>query len=262
MLTPEQIERRKGKLTASRVACLMTGNAEAILQLWKELVGEAVPEDLSDNWAVQLGACTEELALNWFERKNRMIVSGRGVVIQSAKLHFAAATLDGWIEELRAPIEAKHCGGREPIETICHRYWPQAAWQMFCTEADQCLLSIIQGAAEPIIEVLERDESYTAELIARAKEFWRFVEGREPPVDIDLPAVPPPAVKEYDMTGNNEWASQANEWLETIEAAQRNDDAKAILKKMVPDDAKKCFGYGVIVSRNRAGHLSLREAKE
>jgi len=262
MLTPEQIEKRRNKLTASRVGVLMRGDAAGILQLWKELVGEALPQDLSDNWAVQLGTCTEQLQLDWFERKNRMPVVGRGTFIQSSKLHFAGSTIDGWVEELKAPIEAKHCGGREPIETICHRYWPQAAWQMFCCEADQCLLSIIQGAAEPVIETLERDESYMAELIARAKEFWRFVEAREPPVDIDLPAIPPPAVKEYDMTGNNRWGEFAHQWLTTREAYGQCADAQGILKEMVPEDAKKCFGHGVQITRDRAGRLSLREFKD
>jgi len=262
MLTPEQIEKRRNKLTASRVGVLMRGDAAGILQLWKELVGEAFPEDLSDNWAVQLGSSTEKLQLDWFERKNRMPVVGRGTFIQSSKLHFAGSTIDGWVEELKAPIEAKHCGGREPIETICHRYWPQAAWQMFCCEADQCLLSIIQGAAEPVIETLERDESYTAELIARAKEFWRFVEAREPPVDIDLPAIPPPAVKEYDMSDSNVWGNHASIWRDTREAAQSNADAAKILKSLVPDDARRAFGRGVVVTRDRAGRLSLREAKE
>jgi hypothetical protein len=55
MLTPEQIARRKGKLTASRVAVLMTGDAEKIIQLWEEMLGQREPEDLSGVWAVRLG---------------------------------------------------------------------------------------------------------------------------------------------------------------------------------------------------------------
>jgi len=34
MLSPEQIEARRGKLTASRVACLMNGDEQAVYNLW------------------------------------------------------------------------------------------------------------------------------------------------------------------------------------------------------------------------------------
>ena len=35
-----------------------------------------------------------------------------------------------------------------------------------------------------------------------------------------------------------------------------------ILKSLVPSDAKKCFGYDVQITRDRAGRLSLRELQE
>ena len=61
-LTQAQLAARDGKLTASRVACLMTGDAERIYALWLEMVGDPSfePEDLSDVWPVQLGSVTEE----------------------------------------------------------------------------------------------------------------------------------------------------------------------------------------------------------
>lgn len=99
MLTSTQIEARKGKLTASRIACLMTGDAEKILRLYREMRGEQPEEDLSDVWAVQLGSATEQLNLDWYERKNRTPVIRRGEVIISAQHDWAACTLDGWIEE-------------------------------------------------------------------------------------------------------------------------------------------------------------------
>src|SRR4029077_7712576 len=80
VLSPAQIEARKGKLTASRVAALMTGDAEKILRLYREMIGEAVEEDLSDVWAVQLGAATESLNLDWYEMR-RNPLSRRGEVV-------------------------------------------------------------------------------------------------------------------------------------------------------------------------------------
>ena len=71
---------RKGKLTASRIACLMTGNAAAIMQLYLEMIGEGEPEDLSAVWPVRLGEATEALNLEWFERRNT-ILSRHGEVV-------------------------------------------------------------------------------------------------------------------------------------------------------------------------------------
>jgi hypothetical protein len=133
---------------------------------------------------------------------------------------------------------------------------------MFVTEAEQCALSVIMGASEPILEFIPRDQPYIDEMIARAKQFMTFVERGEPPVVLD--PVPPPAdaKKIYDMTGNNEWAHHGTEWLETRVAAKRNADAAAILKNMVPADAKKCVGHSIQITRDRANRLSLREAAE
>jgi hypothetical protein len=99
MLSPAQIEARKGKLTASRVACLMTGDATEIMRLYLEMIGEERPENLSDVWPVQLGSATEQLNLDWFERKNRMPVTRRGEVVVHPDYPWAACTLDGWIDD-------------------------------------------------------------------------------------------------------------------------------------------------------------------
>lgn len=262
MLTPAQIKARTGKLTASRIACLMTGDAEKILQLYHEMIGEAVPEDLSRIWAVQLGECTEQLNINWFEYKERMIVSRRGEVMVHPLLPWAAATLDGWIDELKCPIECKHSSGREPAEILIERYSPQVQWQMVVTGATQCAFSVIFGAAEPVVDFLERDADYADEMVARGAQFMEFVERRIPPVV--LPPVPAPIIadKAYDMTGDNEWTTWAVTWSDTRMAARDNEAAGKILKSLVPPDAKKAHGAGVQITRNRAGHLSLREITE
>jgi YqaJ-like viral recombinase domain len=100
MLSSEQIEARKGKLTASRIACLMTGDAVAIDRLYREMIGEEQPEDLSGIWPVQLGTATEQLNLDWYERKNRTPVTRRGEVVVHPEYSWAACTLDGWVDDV------------------------------------------------------------------------------------------------------------------------------------------------------------------
>jgi predicted phage-related endonuclease len=262
MLTQQQLDARAGKLTASRIGCLMQGDAEKVLRLYKEMIGEEQPEDLSRVWSVQLGIATEALQLDWFERKNKLIVTCRGEVIVHPNHPWAAATLDGSVnvnDGLNYPIEAKHVGGREPLEVVIDRYQPQMQWQMFVTGARQCALSVIVGANEPVVEYIERADDYIAEMVRRGEQFMRCVEARRPPVT--LPPVPAPvdASKIYDMLTNNTWAAFAPVWLNSAQAKKINEDAEKTLKSIVPPDAVKCFGHGVKITRDRAGRLSLRE---
>jgi hypothetical protein len=156
-------------------------------------------------------------------------------------------------------LEAKHVGGREPLEVVIDRYQPQCQWIMFCTNTKQVALSVIMGASEPVVEFIERDDEYIAEMVKRGRQFMDCVERRIPPVT--LPAVPAPidVSKYYDMTGSNLWANAAATWLATRASARECADAEKYLKSIVPPDARKCTGYGVSITRDRAGRLSLRE---
>jgi predicted phage-related endonuclease len=265
MLNPDQIKARDGRLTASRVACLMTGDAEKIMNLWRELVGDPafVPEDLSDVWAVQLGSHTEALNLDWYEKRTGKPLSRRGeVVVMSEPQEWAAATLDAWDDDLASPVECKHVGGFEKTSAILERYAPQAHWQMIVTGARKCVFSIIEGAREPVIEVVEYDEAYAAELRRRASDFMDCVRSLTPPVTLAPVAAPVKAEQTYDMTGNNSFASEAVTWITTRQSAKDNAVADKALKAMVPADAAKCFGHGITISRNKAGSLSIREQKD
>lgn len=258
MLTDEQVRLRAGKLTASKVGVLMRGNAEEIMRLYREMIGEEQEEDLSGVWAVQLGACTEKLSLDWYERKGNP-VSRRGEVFVRMRVDWAACTLDGWDDVLQCPVECKHVGGREPLEVVIDRYQPQLHWQMLCTGADKCALSVIRGADEPLVEYIELDHDYAAELMRRAEQFMDFVRRCIPPVILPPAPAPGDARKVYDFNGNNKWAADAQDWLLTRRDAQVCKDAEKALKAMVPEDAAKCHGHGVQITRDRAGRLSLRE---
>ena len=108
-LSAAQIEARKGKLTASRIACLMTGDAPAIMRLYREMIGEELPEDLSHIWPVRLGEATEQLNLDWYEEGGGSPVTRRGEVVGHPKHLWAAATLDGWDSGPVLPDRGQAC---------------------------------------------------------------------------------------------------------------------------------------------------------
>ena len=82
-LTDAQRLAREGKLTASRVAPLMTGDKAKIMAVWRELCGDPTyeEENLDEVWAVQLGTTTEALNLEWYERVNAAQLVRCGVVV-------------------------------------------------------------------------------------------------------------------------------------------------------------------------------------
>ena len=263
MLSPSQVAARDGKLTASCVACLMNGDEQKIMNLWRELVGdpEFVPDDLSDIWAVRLGECTEQLSLDWFERKYST-ASCRGQVVVMKDHEWAAATLDGWSEQHECPVECKHVCGREPLETIIDRYQPQMHWQMMVTGAKQCALSVIMGASEPTVDFIQFDDDYAAELMRRAEAFMQCVWSLTPPIALAPIAAPVKPEKTYDMAGNNQWGSDAVTWLTTRQQAKDFAAAEKTLKALVPGDAIRCHGAGIEIRRDRANRLSIKELKQ
>jgi predicted phage-related endonuclease len=261
MLSPDQIRMRDGRLTASRVACLMTGDPEKLMGLWREMTGDPTyePEDLSGVWAVQLGSHTESLNLAWYERRTGKPLSRMGDVVIHPQYDWAACTLDAWDDDLAAPVECKHVGGFEKTEAILARYAPQAHWQMIVTGSKKCVFSLIEGAREPVIETVNYDEGYAAELWSRAEQFMECVSSLTPPVI--LPPVQPPAKPEkaYDYTKNNQWVSEALAWIVNRPAAKDFTAAERELKALVPPDAIRVFGGGIECRRDKAGRLSIKE---
>lgn len=264
MLTPEQIEARRGKLTASAVGYLLSGDNQKIHNLWRELIGDPnyQREDLSHIWPIQLGNTTEQLNLDWYERKTGFKVSRRGEVVPHSTCEWAACTLDGWVEELKCPIETKHVGGHEPFDRIVHRYAAQCQWQIDVMRSHQCVFSVISAANEPRLEILDNNPEFSKELWDRADHFMECVYNLTPPVNLPEIEAKPIIQKwrDVDFTGNNEWANQAHEWLEHRQSAKRAQKAEEELKALVPADAREAKGHGVKISRNKASHLMLKAA--
>lgn len=260
-LTEAQKLAREGKLTASRVACLMTGDKAKIMALWRELCGDPLheEEDLEHVWDVRMGELTEELNLEWYERKRSVKVSRRGEVVQHPDYSWAAATLDGFDPSLPGPIEAKHVGGYEKREVIVQRYQPQIQWQMEVTGTQQCAFSVIEGKQQPRVEIIQRNKVYADELMARALRLMECVWSMREPVQlepVELRTISP--LKDYDFNGSNEWAHAAADWLSHRKAAEMFENAQSKLKELIPRDAKSVIGYDVVARRDRASRISIR----
>lgn len=264
MLTADQQKQRQGRLTGSRIAPLMTGDAERIMRLYRIMIGEEPEEDLSHNFQVRLGEVTEDLQLDWYEEQNQRLLTLRRAFVTHPERDWAGATLDGFDPLLGCSIECKHVGGHEPMELIIERYQPQLHWQMFVTRTDQCALSVIMGTNAPVVTYIPRDWDYLNIMIKRAERFMYHVGMRTPPLKI-APAVEPPAwdtLAKRDMTGNNLFGVNADTWLATKRSHREHEDAKDVLKSLITEHDREIFGHGVRVVRDRANRLHVREIKE
>jgi hypothetical protein len=260
-LTEAQRLAREGKLTASRVAPLMTGDKAKIMAVWRELCGDPTyeEENLDEVWQVQLGLTTEKLNLDWYVKTTGHILSRRGDVLVHPDYDWAAATLDGYDDVVPGPVEAKHVGGFEPIEKVIERYQPQVQWQMEVTGSLKCILSVIEGGRVPRLVPIDRDVDYASELMARALRLMEHVWNMTEPVEME-----PRELKtisrlvDYNMTGNNAWAAAANDWLAHKETAKLWETSVETIKGLVANDAASATGYGIVARRDKANRISIR----
>lgn len=263
-LSAEAVILRRDAIGGSDANTIMSGDEKRLLRLWKEKRGESVPEDLSDNLAVQMGSFTEPLNIAWFEKN-----TGRCVVTPDALVGkgifkgiepFMRCTVDGIVAGIDdmpdALFEAKHCGFRSTDAEIFARYVPQLTHNLLCVRMFTAFLSCFKGNGDWVVFEYALDPEYVTRLIEAETAFWACVKSGMPPCPVPAEPTPKPVgVVEYDMAGNNAWAVHCGTYLETKLAADRHADAKDELKELVPADASKCFGGGIIIKRDKRGAL-------
>jgi len=234
-------------------------------RLYLEKVGEAEPEDLSGVFRVQLGIHTEAFHLDWLERKYDCRLERPAHRHYHAEHTFMFAHLDGWHTAKSVPVETKHTSSGQNLRDKAVYYMPQLQHTMAVTGAPFILFSIIAGNTEPEWCEVTRNEDYINELLQIERSFWWHVENQVPPeitptaklAEVQRIGVTTKidGLRPYDMTGNNQWAVHAADYITHAEAARLFDQAKAGLKELVPADASECTGSGITIKRDKRGAL-------
>ena len=65
------------------------------------------------------------------------------------------------------------------------------------------------------------------------------------------------AVRIVDMSSSNAWAEFSNVFRRTREAYLEHENAKAELKRLMPEDAKEAMGHGIRARRSKSGAVSF-----
>jgi predicted phage-related endonuclease len=251
---------RTAFIGGSDARIIMGHDEAALLRLWREKRGEAEPEDLSGNLVVQLGVVTEALNRNWYERNTGQVVTAVQRRVEHPVIRFLGATLDGVVEGTGAVFESKFMlPWSFSEEAAAQKYIAQVQHNMWVTNARTAALSIITGGGKWVELTIPADSLYQHLLLTAEKKFWRCVESGEPPQLFlaEPPRVRIEAVRIVDMSSSNSWAEFATVFRRTRSAYLEHENAKAELKRLLPEDAKEAVGHGVRAKRSKSGAVSF-----
>ena len=171
-----------------------------------------------------------------------------------------AATLDGLVQPSGAVFEAKFMlPWSFTEEAAAEKHMAQLQHNMWVTNSRAAVLSIITGGGKWVEMTIHADPLYQHLLLTAERKFWRCVMTAEPPC---LFTVEPPrprleAIRVVDMNESNSWAEFASIFRRTRGAHQEHEEAKAGLKKLVPEDAKEALGHGLRAKRSKNGAISF-----
>jgi YqaJ-like viral recombinase domain len=251
---------RRAFIGGSDARVIMGADEAALVRLWREKRGDAVPEDLSGDLIVQLGAATEELNRTWYERNTGRYVTDVQRRVRHSAIPWMVATLDGTVEATGAVFESKFMlPWSFSEEAAAEKYMAQVQHNMWVTNLRTSVLSIITGGGKWVEITIPMDPLYLSVLVSAEKKFWRCVQSDETPhlINAEPPRPRIEAIRIVDMSSSNSWAEFAALFRNTRSAFLDHERAKSELKALMPEDAKEAIGHGVKAKRSKSGAVSF-----
>ena len=254
------IPRRRYFIGGSDARIIMGDDEAALVRLWQEKRGEVEPEDLSRNLAVQLGLVTEDLNRRWYEANTAEVITDIQKHVRHPTVRWLAATPDGRVQSNGAVFESKFMlPWYFSEEAAAAKYMPQLQHNMWVLATRSAVLSVITGGGKWVEIKVHADPLHQHLIMTAERKFWRCVETGERPRLFGLEPPKPriDAVRVVDMTSSNAWAEFAGIFARTKAAHTEHEQAKAELKKLVPEDAHQAIGHGVRAKRSKSGTISF-----
>ncbi len=175
-------ERLKGVGASEAAAAVGVCPYRTPVDLWQEKLGLTAPKPMNE--AMAWGLKLEPLLIREYTE-----LTGREVTRQQEFLRhpvhpFITATIDGWAGDRL--VEIKTCGSwarewGEEGDQIPEPYLIQVSQQMAVTGAALADVAVLIGGQRFRVFTVERNDALLNRVEDRVCEFWRHVEGREPP---------------------------------------------------------------------------------
>lgn len=251
MLTAEQIEMRRTGVSASEISAICGLSPYAGPgEVWADKLGMKPP--FEGNLNTERGNELEEALVRWTGRRlGRRVHYSPSETFRSHKDEIALATPDGFLgkegaewngtptrDKFEATLEVKSPSWRtadhwtHPAEQSdgCPKYYlVQAMWQAGVLELPRAVVAGLIGGELWVYQIPFSPPLYQA-LLGRAKEFWGYVQRKEPP-----PFVP------GQSTGwiADVYRSQEDEDLVKVPEDKLSDVISAVETYICSHDAKK-----------------------
>ena len=167
-----------------------------------------------------------------------------------------------------AIVEYKHTNSNNTLDNCISTYMPQIQHYLMVSECNHAWLSVIFGNQRHEHCKIDADKNYQKKLYDIEKSFWSYVKDNKEPEKIDTKELPKlaGAIKINDMISlnfdenkDNQFLSNATRWVETKQIANENTALGKVLKAKIPDNCRKAVGGGVVISRTKAGYLTIKE---
>lgn len=249
---------RIGFLGGSDANRIMAGDWH---QLWLEKTGQAQPEDLSDNIAVQLGKATEDFNLQWFIKEHPeseiaawqypMEMNWEGIPLKG--------TADAVIMHSQELIECKHTHERNNIEGILNRYMPQIQFYAWIGIKDGVYLSVIFGNNRWESVYVRKDFEYIERMQVHLKEFWDCVVSNTAPAssppNVSIDAIPVDGMVRRDANQDNMFVDLCHDYIRYSDTAKSFESVKSDLKAMVASNEREVYCDLLTIKRDKRGAL-------
>lgn len=253
---------RQGFLGGSDMYRIMRGDW---YDLWQIKMGHKESDDLSDNFAVQLGVHTEDFHLDWFEKVTSWKVLERGKRFSfDYKGIPLVATTDGWCEG-DIIVECKHTSSFRKMNDMLNTYMPQLHHYMFTSNTGSIAFSVIFGNQHDWCRVEFNDE-YWRTCLEKAEEFWWFVDNcvapPDNPTNVDWSSVKIDDLVVRDASRDNEFVAMANDYLYWQTHGNKFEAVKKQLRSMIKDDEREVFCDILSIKRDKRGACRIVLNKE
>lgn len=258
-------------------------------RLWRKKTGLTPEDDLSDNFAVQLGRHVEPFHIDWTvgrlnqERGGTAFLWSKGPNSLGAgnpdedEQHFSLAETqagtpigshpDALLRYVDTgetfPLEVKHTARWGNADEAAQFYMPQLQHHMDAWGKDKLLFSVIVGNAEPERLWIGLSTAWIEHYVEKCDAFWTYVRenralspsffgGPDKPLVPSAVAdtVPINGFKRRDISGDNYAQALVPEFLETQRAAKRHDQIKDELKKLMAKDENELYSPSLTIKRD------------
>ena len=261
-LTREQRLWRAQGVGASDAEAIMKATPKAWEKLAESKRNPLAEDDGDKALLPMLGHAVEPVCLEWFHRTVEPLMATT-IQVEYPAEPYIRCTLDGVTAD-GIPVEAKFHAMNKTIDEMVQWKWPQLQHQMFVAERDVAFLAVIFGHYGKFETAkVQRDQAWIEQYLLRVFAFREFQETgvfNGEPLAIGEPKVFGAKIHVWEP-GDNVVAPAAVDFLDCREPAARYENAKEIIKKALPDDARMATWVrgkdGIKVRRSKSGAVTI-----